>query len=354
MLSFLKRIFVTIKIFLRGARNIEEYDSNGTAYQKLKKYGLIFWSTTNGCFITEGNRILLEFGYGLELIYSEKTEKVYMRIYKDNFLFFHEINHKVVTGNNPEDEFEINELKELFVTEATMQTKILKEVGTIIFSRYSHYVIYNFWLDKLIKKGPGRCIYLKNLNLFMIIEGDEEANYMALKPQIDPEEGLIECEEINISLYEEIEDSFGYQKNGNNILIIKRNGNILLEESFDLFEYLGDTEIAGVYNYIAKRGEETFLISITSEHIKKVKVPNGKIRQMFDFNMLDMDRYVVIKKEEELILAYIDPKKDKCTIYKTYSNGIAVNVKIPSMDFDIGGIVIPITITKRSESEEPM
>ena len=132
-------------------------------------------------------------------------------------------------------------------------------------------------------------------------------------------------------------------------MVTNLNSNKAFDKIYPLY-----SEIAGIYNYRARKKDEEYLISV-GESYKSVRIPGKEIELMFPSNSLDeLKKYVIISSENELIIAYIDTEHDSLMEIGRYENGVSVNIKKPTINLSAGGIVIPITVTSRKEEELPI
>lgn len=353
MLTVFEKLFLMLKMFLKGGRCITELRDNTPNYAKLKEYGYKIWDTADKYFLTEGTKIIKIFSCAVELFYSEETKCVYIKGYTKRNIEFNEVSRLYIPATNQEDTIDEYQFKLLLSEDEDMEFKMIQSLGIVILSKYNKHVVFNYLLNTIIDEGDTRCIYYENLGVFLIGKDD---NYMVWKPEIEPQSRLVSIKVVpNINLQTTIGDKFGYQINGYQIVLFKKNGDIIVEDSYDKISYFSG-KIAGKYDQIGKIGDDYFLISVGKKY-ENLLIPGNYVDRLFTFGPLEnIDRYVVIKDEKKnmLTIAYIDPVNNSIKVYKTFKNGVEVNIKCPEMSVEKSGIYIPITVTIRHEKEETL
>lgn len=354
MLRFLERLVVMVKLFLRGGWGITEDNSNRN-YLKLTRYGFRLWDTYKGYYLTSGTKIILKFNSEVDIFYSSQTEKLYLKGIEDDLLVLYEIEHKTLPEITTKENYPENQIKQIIAIEGNRSFSHIRRFSSFVeinVKNYYHNLIFNYLNGRIIHTGDGLCYYLDVLGIFIISEKPNDW-YRVWKPVLDNQGILVSIENTDIILKRKPKDEFGYQVNESEIVHFNRNGDIEIENSFDKI-YPLYSEIAGIYNYRARKKDEEYLISV-GESYKSVRIPGKEIELMFPSNSLDeLKKYVIISSENELIIAYIDTEHDSLMEIGRYENGVSVNIKKPTINLSAGGIVIPITVTSRKEEELPI
>ena len=354
MLRFLERLVVMMKLFLRGGWGITEDNSNRN-YLKLTRYGFRLWDTYKGYYLTSGTKIILKFNSEVDIFYSSQTEKLYLKGIEDDLLVLYEIEHKTLPEITTKEDYPENQIKQIIAIEDNRSFSHIRRFSSFVeinVKNYYHNLIFNYLNGRIIHTGDGLCYYLDVLGIFIISEKPNDW-YRVWKPVLDNQGILVSIENTDIILKRKPKDEFGYQVNESEIVHFNRNGDIEIENSFDKI-YPLNSEIAGIYNYRARKKDEEYLIAV-GESYKSVRIPGKEIELMFPSNSLDeLKKYVIISSENELIIAYIDTEHDSLMEIGRYENGVSVNIKKPTINLSAGGIVIPITVTSRKEEELPI
>ena len=354
MLKFLERLVVMVKIFLRGGWVITEYDSNRN-YQKLTRYGFRLWDTYRGYYLTSGTKIILKFDSEVDIFYSSQTEKLYLKGIEDDMFVVYEIEHKTLPEITTKEDYPENQIKQIIESKGYQSFSHIRKFSSFVeinLYNYYHNLIFNYLNGRIIHAGDGLCYYLDVLGIFIISEKPNDW-YRVWKPVLDNQGILVSLESTDIILKRKPKDEFGYQVNESEIVCFNRNGDIEIEDSFENISPLY-SEIAGIYNYRARKKDEEYLISV-GESYKSVRIPGKEIELMFPSASVDeLKKYVIIFSESELIIAYIDTEYDSLMEIGRYENGVSVNIKKPIINQEVGGIVIPITVTSRKEEELPI
>lgn len=338
MLNFLETAIIYVKMFLLGARCISERKRSSPNYQKLNRMGIKVWFTHKGTFITKGKDILISSLYSEEFYYCKETDKMYIKGYTDDKFIFCEISHEIEYDEYPRIKSESTEILKLVEFECK-NTGVYFEIslfhGYILISSADKYIIYNFIRKKKIKEGYGECTYYQKLRLFLV---ENNFKYFILWPVFDEKAILVECNTDDVVLQNKIELEEGYFIDGNRVIFLY-NDYVAIKRSFDEINEINLPNIG--YEYLARKGKKNYLIS-TGESYKELDIPGNKIDQLYP-ELEELQKYVVISNADEVIIAEINPNDGSLHILK---RGAGIKFKKAKLDFDKGGILIPIKVKK--------
>lgn len=355
MLGKVKRFIVWLRLFfIEGCRDISEASKKSDYYSILKSYGITAYVSSKGTYLVEGTKILLSAAFNIQVV---DLDKIYLLVYdpvKGNLVYKlerwleNESDYWLENvGNDLKDERPVNKLSFIMQDNDFMPFQIIKKFGVILFTNSSRHIILNLINEQIINDGPGKCKYLKNLNIFSIADKN---GYKIYRPVLDSHGKMEAISNTGIKSKDMLEDNPGLKLTENKIILAKANNLSICKE----YDYIKKLPMPiGNYTHIAKKNNEFFLLYIDVK-INELKIPGENITRIFESteDFPELSKYVIIKNEAELIIASI--LDTEMREIKRYPNGVSLNIKEPKLDINSGGVIIPITVTTVIENEEKL
>ena len=294
-------------------------------YEELqeKKIEILINEKNNMCYIVfEGKVALKSNQSALRVLYSKM---------RDTFIFM------IANARKECEIYEFQAGKFIYLEKLSGLYQWIEadNLSLILVYKPGKSVIYDFEYGKIIYESFFESYWFKEIKVFVSRERNGEWTLMSPCRPENQSAGLTEI----LKLDERPKDTSHPQIVGNRGIIVA-SGKVVETHQFELIEPADNLPIP--YKYFAYNNAKVYALGYDEKNFYIQEVP-GKM-QLLAPNIKGMERYFVVKNEKELSI--LESKAGEFTKKGKYPNGIDVSFGDPYLDFETGGIFIPVNIKK--------